>query len=99
MSINIQECTTCLTRYFPQRLICRNCSDSKFRTVDVNKGQVEDRTILANGSALATVRIGDDIRVVAQLHPDTGADDDVVLIEQGDLEPGQAYVPTRELPH
>lgn len=97
MSINIQECTTCLTRYFPQRLMCRKCSDSKFRTVEVNTGQVEERTTLADGSALATVRIGDDVRVVAQLRPETGSGDAVVLIDQGDLEPGQAYVPTREL--
>jgi len=98
MSMNIQECITCLTRYFPARLICRACSDSNFRTVNVDQGQIEERSTLADGSALATIRIGDDLRVIARVHPETERDDAVELIGHGNTDPGQAYVPTRHLP-
>jgi len=98
MSINIQECITCLTRYFPARLLCRTCSDNNFRAVDVAKARVENQTRLADGSTLATLRVGNDLRVIARVDPATRVDDQVELIDHANIAPGQAYVPKRELP-
>lgn len=98
MSINIEECTICQTRYFPARLMCRVCSNSNFRTVEVSHGRVQETTRLSNGSTLATVQVGDDVRIIARVHPEVRLDDEVELIDGGSIEPCQAYVPTRGLP-
>lgn len=98
MSINIQECITCLTRYFPARLLCSTCSASNFRAVDVEQARVEQRTELADGSALATLHIGDAVRVIARIDPATRPGDVVELSDQSTIAPGQAYVATRQRP-
>lgn len=98
MSIQIQECITCLTRYFPARLMCRTCSDSNFRSVEVDQSRVGQRTELADGTALATLHIGDAIRVIARVYPTVQPGDAVELHDHENLEPGQAYVPTRQRP-
>ncbi len=97
MSINIQECITCLTRYFPARLLCRTCSDNNFRVVGAARALVENQTRLADGSALATIRVGNDLSVIARVDPTTRVDDQVELIDHANIAPGQAYVPTQEL--
>lgn len=97
MSIDIQECAICLTRYFPERLMCRTCSSSNFRTVKIEQGRVEERTMLSNGCALATIRISGDLLIMARVHPDVQLEDVVQMTDCGQIEPGQAYVPTRSL--
>lgn len=98
MSIHIQECITCLTRYFPARLMCRTCSDSNFRSVEADQARVEQRTELADGSALATLHIGEAVRVIARVDPVTQPGDVVELRDHPDIVPGQAYVATRQRP-
>lgn len=98
MSIQIQECITCFTRYFPARLMCRTCSDSNFRSVEVDQARVEQRTDLVDGTALATLRIDDAVRVIARVHPAVQPGDAVELHDHENLEPGQAYVATRQRP-
>jgi len=68
MSVHVQVCTSCSTRWFPDRLLCPECGGSAFDHVPEERGVVEESTTLTGGVVIATVRVGPDVRLVARLH-------------------------------
>jgi len=68
MSVDVQVCRTCSTRWFPHRLLCPSCGGSSLAPTHEEVGVVEESTTLAGGVVVATVRVGPDVRLVARLH-------------------------------
>jgi uncharacterized OB-fold protein len=55
---------------FPERLLCPVCGSSEWRVEDGGAGVVELVTELADGTHLASVRLGAGPRVIARPDPD-----------------------------
>ncbi len=82
--IMVQRCRNCGRRYFPARLLCAECDDMDFTTVELARARVETSTVVHVGQAARLVTL---------------ADDDLVLIGalHGEAEPGD-HVPLHSRP-
>lgn len=95
MSVHLQVCASCSTRWFPDRLLCPQCGGSAFDHVPEERGVVEESTTLSDGVVIATVRVSSDVRLVARLHG-TAAPGSTVPVTH---DPSDERQPLAHVPH
>lgn len=58
--IDVQQCRDCHRRLFPDRLICPTCGGTDFGVATIERGRIEQVTVLADGTVLASISTADD---------------------------------------
>ena len=104
MSAIIQRCQSCGRQLFPFRLLCPSCGADAFETVPVETATVEQTTLLADGTVLATVIPPGGPALIARIDPDVAIGDVVSLSNDAsasDSSPaaGTAYIPLPAAQH
>ena len=104
MSAIIQRCQSCGRQLFPFRLLCPSCGADAFETVPVETATVEQTTLLADGTFLATVVPRGGPALIARIDPDAAVGDDVSLSNDADAShsppaAGTAYIPLPAAQH
>lgn len=95
MSVMIQVCRQCGARWFPDRLVCPSCGATSFDREAVSACRIEQVTVLANGTSLATATIEPNIPVIVRLFGQIRVGDDVPLTDDPVAQGPVAYLPTR----
>ncbi|MGP0225108.1 zinc ribbon domain-containing protein [Paenarthrobacter sp. NCHU4564] len=93
MSARVQECRNCRCLLFPERLLCPHCGDANFSTTYAEEGVIEQKTMLADGTILATVLIDRGPRVIARLRGPRMEPGQSVLLTNDRNTVSGAYVP------
>jgi uncharacterized OB-fold protein len=89
--IAIFRCAQCGARYFPRRMICHRCGGHDFTQERAHEGVVEEVSVIRHmlgqenwqPRRIASVRIGDDLRITVGLTDESGPGDAITLYEDG----------------
>jgi uncharacterized OB-fold protein len=95
MSAALQQCASCGATHFPFRLFCPTCGHLEFVQYDAEDALIEEATLMADGSVLATVKCATGTLLVARIiGGDVSPGSRVSLSNEPDAHPGTvAYVP------
>jgi uncharacterized OB-fold protein len=96
--VGIWRCKTCGARYFPQRLLCARCRGHEFAEERAHEAVVEEVSVIRHmlgqenwqPRRIASVRIGNDLRITVGLTDESGPGDTIALSEDGTAPFGRA---------
>jgi uncharacterized OB-fold protein len=89
--ITIWRCKGCGARYFPQRLLCSRCRGHDFAEERAHEAVIEEVSVIRHmlgqenwqPRRIASVRIGDDLRITVGLTDESGPGDTIALYQDG----------------
>jgi uncharacterized OB-fold protein len=87
----IFRCAACGARYFPRRMICHRCGGHGFAEERAREGVVEEVSVIRHmlgqenwqPHRIASVRIGDDLRITVGLTDESGPGATIALSQEG----------------
>jgi uncharacterized OB-fold protein len=96
--VGIWRCAICGARYFPQRLLCARCRGHDFAEERVHEAVVEEVSVIRHmlgqenwqPRRIASVRIGEDLRMTVGLSDESGPGATIALYEDGTAPFGRA---------
>jgi uncharacterized OB-fold protein len=89
--LTIFRCAQCGARYFPRRMMCHRCGGQDFAEESAHEAVVEEVSVIRHmlgqenwqPRRIASVRIGEDLRITVGLADESGPGATVALSQDG----------------